>query len=374
MMRMYDWLDQAISRVIGIGYEYSVRYNFILNSPATPDEIKETELRIGYLLPQSYKEFLMKYDGARLFVREALDSDYVVILSLNKTKMTPHDCDLWQEETFNNPDEDKILLVGYIWTGEGHDWIGLDPYQTKEGDEWKVLYVYGEEKPSGLRRRPLASSFDQWIRRMFSTVLVREEDPLYWSFFYRWGGWTKDDVPPSIPINVLDRDDWFDNVLSKHSYNSTILEKMGNYEAALKEYESSFSEGVEGEDGGTIECRYRRGYLRSLVGDQKGALEDYSYAISYILDLSIGAWDVQNSRGWYVEDDDLCSGERYLNLIYPDAHYHRAQIRAEFGDIQGAIDDYQEAARVYKIKRQDQKAEDCIGRATQLKNLHSDLQ
>jgi len=64
---MFEWLPERIEQAHRVFQELSLDWIFILNPPATADEIQACEVALGVTLPPSYREFLLQYNGAYLF-------------------------------------------------------------------------------------------------------------------------------------------------------------------------------------------------------------------------------------------------------------------------------------------------------------------
>lgn len=369
---MYDWLPTAMDQVKEIGRKHGVFYDFKLGPPALDHQISACEEKIGFSLPGSYQEFIRLYNGAELFIhRTNLELEWwedlylhVVIDQIDSVE----EYYLWdREESEGSP----IICIGSIFTGGSHADLGLDTFQPTDGNEYKVLYLYSDEQPKGIRRRPLANSFLQWISWMFAIVIQREEDPLYWEPFLCWDVWEGDHFPPSNPISEEDSrakycfaDDCRKNAFMK-------LESL-DYRGALEQYNLSLQV-----CRGDFITRQKRGLVLAALGDKQDALKDFTYTIDFIRGISSNAHDVLDPLEWYIGDEDVTEDDRsvarrgktggYLTLIYPDTCYHRAEVREKLGDVQGAIEDFWEAARVYQIKRQHEKAENAFEKASTLR-------
>ncbi|WP_277128211.1 SMI1/KNR4 family protein [Chlorogloeopsis fritschii] len=65
---MFEWLPERIEQAQQVFQEFSLDWTFILNPPATETEIRACEEALGVTLPPSYREFLLRHNGANFFV------------------------------------------------------------------------------------------------------------------------------------------------------------------------------------------------------------------------------------------------------------------------------------------------------------------
>ena len=80
---MYDWLPRAMASSKKIFQEFSLDCSFDMGEPATIGEINECEQALNFALPPSHREFLLKYNGARLF---CISEEYGEVIAVFGTK------------------------------------------------------------------------------------------------------------------------------------------------------------------------------------------------------------------------------------------------------------------------------------------------
>lgn len=71
---MYDWLYKSLNQADDIFREFSLDWKCHFNSSARKEEINKCEQELNLSLPHSYREFLLRHNGAHLFYSEELEA------------------------------------------------------------------------------------------------------------------------------------------------------------------------------------------------------------------------------------------------------------------------------------------------------------
>lgn len=182
---MFEWMDDRIADVQGTAAAREQGWRFLLNPPATGDEVRRCEEALGLPLPPSYRAFLSRWNGASLFRRESpWPNDPNPVSSEFGIKGT-HDLpsfhgkfkatvlpDILPEEWGN------LIVFCAVPSGSG-DHCALDPDQRTAEGEYAVVDCFHELRPRCWRRAVIAPSFEAWLRRAFDAAL-QKADPYYW--------------------------------------------------------------------------------------------------------------------------------------------------------------------------------------------------
>ena len=141
----------------------SIEVRFELNEPANIDDIMNAERELGVKLPDSYKEFLMSYNGARIFDYDGLDGFIILgikdILKANKFAKATFEED-WLESI--------IIFAKYI--GESN-YLGFDG--SKDESEYAVIDCFFEELPEDWTQ--IAANFDDFLEK-----IVEQQGKKFW--------------------------------------------------------------------------------------------------------------------------------------------------------------------------------------------------
>ncbi len=141
----------------------SIEVSFELNEPANIADIMNVEKELGIKLPDSYKEFLKNYNGARLFDYDGLDGFIILgtkdILKVNNFAKATFDED-WLESI--------IIFAKYI--GESN-YLGFD--SSKIQSECAVIDCFFEELPENWIQ--IAINFDNFLER-----IVEHQGKKFW--------------------------------------------------------------------------------------------------------------------------------------------------------------------------------------------------
>lgn len=123
-----------------------IKNNWIGNSPATENEIKETELRLGIELPTDYKDFLRITNGYPTY-NDAVEPSFEEIHEIQYLKdFYPDVIQIWRET--ENEDISKELAKSIIIAGKQEEqWFLLVP-PTNKSEHWKywkfASWILGE--------------------------------------------------------------------------------------------------------------------------------------------------------------------------------------------------------------------------------------
>jgi len=144
---------------------------------------------------------------------------------------------------------------------------------------------------------------------------------------------------------------FFDDIIKKDPsaeafhHRGIVLAELGQYEAAIRDFDRALAEGAE--DPGLF---INRGNARQRSGDVAAALEDYSRAIeldranAQAFDSRAGALAALGRLDESLVDSDQAI---LLDPTSPEAHNNRGVTRRMLGDLQGAITDYSKSIELY---------------------------
>lgn len=181
---MYEWLPRRLEQAMKVFQEFSLDWTFVFNEPASESLIQACELDMGLVLPGSYREFLLQFNGAHLFCTESeirshshswwVDSGLMIqgtdtLVLFNQDRRANWTSQEW--ESFI-----PFCYLGYIGTG---DFCALDPQQLDDS-EYAVLDCDHELVPSEWRKAKIASSFEEWLKKLFNQVIEQKNFPEYW--------------------------------------------------------------------------------------------------------------------------------------------------------------------------------------------------
>jgi tetratricopeptide (TPR) repeat protein len=321
---MFEWLPERIEQAYQIFQEFSLDWTFILNPPPTADEIQACEVALGVPLPPSYREFLLRYNGAYLFctdLGETSDGSVWDNLGLiiqgtdNLVKFNQHK----KEEIYLNEEWNSLIAfcdLGRIGTG---DFCGLDPQQTINSD-YRVLDCFHELAPA-------ASSFAEWLVRIFDQVVVHKKYPEYWFEIESSSSFSLAEETATAlnrqGLKKAHRHDYmgairyFDQVLQLDPNNPEAYYERGNIHIALGNFQGGIEDFTHAicSNPQSVIAYNKRGLARCELGDYEGAITDFDQA----LQISPRDTEIYNNRG--------------------NAHSH-------LGDSQGAMEDYQKATEL----------------------------
>ena len=138
-----------------------IQVDFALKDPADINELIRMEQRIGKPLPRTYKEFLLNWNGARLFDYEGIDGFEILgtedILDANR----------FIAEVFED-DWVDYLLVFAKYIGEGN-FLAFNTSAV----EYAVVDCFVDELP--LNWKQIAGNFDDFLSR-----IIESQGRKYW--------------------------------------------------------------------------------------------------------------------------------------------------------------------------------------------------
>ncbi|NDJ16254.1 SMI1/KNR4 family protein [Myxacorys almedinensis] len=185
---MYTWLSEKIEQAQKILKAQNIQLGFKFNSPATQGEIQRCEEELGFILPDSYKEFLKFSNGANIFCIDQPRFEITQatpwwadsgILIQSTSAIVPFNQE--QDEVYVEDDGEKKYIafcyLGYICTG---DFCSFD-LTTYADSEYKVLdsqhdYMFEEWQAEHI----IANSFEDWLIKIFDEVIQNNRRPEYW--------------------------------------------------------------------------------------------------------------------------------------------------------------------------------------------------
>jgi len=140
-----------------------IEVRFELNEPASFDDIANVERELGVKLPHSYKEFLINYNGARIFDYDGLDGFIILgtkdIIKANRFAKATFDED-WIESI--------IIFAKYI--GESN-YLGFNA--SEDDSEYTVIDCFFEELPEDWSE--IAINFDGFLEK-----IVEQQGKKFW--------------------------------------------------------------------------------------------------------------------------------------------------------------------------------------------------
>jgi hypothetical protein len=186
---MYTWRPEKIEQTQKILKAQNTQLGFKFNSPATQDEIRRCEEELGFVLPNSYKEFLKFSNGAHLFCSDQPRFENIQsttswwadsgILIQSTSALVPFNQE--QDVVYVEDDGEKKYIafcyLGYIGTG---DFCSFDITSSVDS-EYKVLdsehdCLFEEWQAEHV----IANSFEDWLIKIFDEVIQNNNRPEYW--------------------------------------------------------------------------------------------------------------------------------------------------------------------------------------------------
>lgn len=182
---MLTWLSGKVEQVQQILTAQDIQLGFKFNPPATQGDIHRCEEELGFILPNSYKEFLKLSNGAHLFCRS--QSLY------NITLPWLADSGLLIQSTGSivpfNEDTDKIYIeedekkkyIGFCYLGQflSGDFCSFD-ITTYVDSEYRVLDSQHDYSFEEWQEQVIADSFEDWLIKVFDQVIQHNGRPEYW--------------------------------------------------------------------------------------------------------------------------------------------------------------------------------------------------
>ncbi|MGZ4122655.1 MAG: SMI1/KNR4 family protein [Tumebacillaceae bacterium] len=134
--------------------EGSHTVRFSLNPPAQVGDIEKGESKLGVSLPKSYREFLLRYNGGRIYDYKGLGG--FELMGTEEIELETNSMKAVYEEDWLDS-----LLVFATCIGEG-DFLSFSC--DVSNTEYQVLDCYHDDKPSNWL--VISNSFDEWIKRV----------------------------------------------------------------------------------------------------------------------------------------------------------------------------------------------------------------
>lgn len=187
---MYEWLPNAIEEAKEIFEERSLDWEFKLASKTNEEDIVLCERELALTLPPSYKQFVLRYNGAHLFCSRGGNvsesdtwwSDSGVVLFGIKTlleyKPLIYESFVYDDESCAE-DYNSILPIAYMGRLMTGDFCSID-LNNFNGYTYSVIDCNHELPPSEWRKSIIASSMNEWLENMFKRVVQEKKFPEYW--------------------------------------------------------------------------------------------------------------------------------------------------------------------------------------------------
>jgi len=306
---MFDWLTERIEQAQTVFQEFSLDWTFILNPPATAAEIRASEVALGVPLPPSYREFLLRCNGARLFCTDQSETPerswmeqfgLIIQGSDNLIKFNQQE----KGEMFSDEEWDSLIAFCYLGRIGTGDFCALDPQQTTNS-EYEILDCFHELVPIDWRQARIASSFAEWLAKIFDQVVEQKKLPEYWYEAESSSSFSLTEETPWALIRQgvkkAQKQDYtgaianFDRLLLLEPNNGSAYYERGNvrfalgdYQAAIEDYDQAILLKPE-----FVIAYNQRGHARARLGDEQGAISDLNQA------LQVEPRDTQ-----YYENDD----------------------------------------------------------------------
>lgn len=181
---MYEWTNDSIEQSYEIFNELSLDWGFKLNEPATEEDLREYELTTGITLPPSYRLFLLKHNGAHLFLSKSgsLSTTYSWwadsgILVFGTAALTEYRNFVYKLS--DNSDRRLPLPIAYLGRIGTGDFCGLDMNNSTDFES-PVLDCNPDYPSDEWLNSVIANSFEDWLKEMFSRVIGHKSFPEYW--------------------------------------------------------------------------------------------------------------------------------------------------------------------------------------------------
>jgi hypothetical protein len=183
---MYRWFPEKLEQAQQLLEAQNVALGFKFNPPASQGDIQRCEEELGFILPNSYKEFLRFSNGANIFCSDEpsfeINSPWWTdsgVLIQGTSALVPFN--QYQDKVYVEDDGEKKYIafcyLGYVNTG---DFCSFD-ITTFANSEYKVLdsqhdYLFEDWHAEHV----IANSFEDWLIQMFDEVIQNNGRPEYW--------------------------------------------------------------------------------------------------------------------------------------------------------------------------------------------------
>jgi hypothetical protein len=148
---------------MGLGPE---EVRFEVSQRASQGQIERAEKALGKALPQSYREFLLRWNGAVLYRTE-----YVSGCTIFGTDEVVERNRIWREYELLPRELDSNALIFVDW-GDG-DYIAFDTARQDTEGEYTVLD--GDHNISPSEWNTICDTFEEWLAR-----LIKADGERFW--------------------------------------------------------------------------------------------------------------------------------------------------------------------------------------------------
>jgi cell wall assembly regulator SMI1 len=161
------------------------RWTAALPSGAAADSIAHLERELGLRLPESHRRFLLAHDGARFsidVVRPIEWSYDMSIFSVEALREATLESRQLLADAFGAEDpyaQQAMSLIAFAGYGASGDRCMLNPNITDGAGEYAVVDAFNEALGEWLTS-VIASSFSEWLDKIFEAVISRQQLLYYW--------------------------------------------------------------------------------------------------------------------------------------------------------------------------------------------------
>lgn len=328
---MFEWIPERIEQANRVLQEFLLDWAFILNPPATEAEIRACELALGVPLPPSYRKFLLRWNGAYLFRDNEddlpngswWDNSRIFIQGTNNLVEFSQEN---KQGRFTDEEWDSLIAFCYLGSIGTGDFCGLDPQQTTNS-EYAVLDCFNEQDPARWRQARIASSFAEWLERVFDQVVLQKKCPEYWYEAESSSSFSlAEETPSALIAQGIKKAQRHDYIGATADFDQVLLLDPKNYQAY-----------------------YERGNVRFALGDYQGAIQDYNQAVHFEPEHVIAYNKRGLARAELGDYQGAISDFNQALQVSPrevEIYSNRGNVRSQLGDSQGAMEDYQKAAEL----------------------------
>ena len=154
-LTLENWIKESIKSPVVIGED---EYNFNILEKFSSADLQKFEIESGISLPCQYKEFLLRFGSAELFL-----SNYSAGIEI----MSPYNVKAFSEEIFNNygenPYPNLFIPVNILATG----WYGGFDL-TQNGDNNFAVF-FPETEPESWIDDAEFITFNDWLNKIISS-------------------------------------------------------------------------------------------------------------------------------------------------------------------------------------------------------------
>jgi len=157
---LVEFLNKVNGRMYGKreSVDSEIEVSFSMNPPATFEQISAIENKLGKKLPHSFKDFLVEFNGGRIYDFNGLDG-----LEILRVQDIPEVTD----NVKRNYDEDwrSELIVFARYIGEGN-YLAFDSADLDDA-EYSVVDCFTQESPSDWET--ISANFDVFVDSLLKT-------------------------------------------------------------------------------------------------------------------------------------------------------------------------------------------------------------